>query len=86
MCLMFILSKCGRKEARESEGFEMAVKVSMEIWPRGNGDLYLEMGIEMGIKREQQIRKNGERERESVCNGLVERNKKKIEKIYYLNK
>ena len=31
------------------------------VWirPRGKGDLCSEMGIEMGIEREQQIRKNG---------------------------
>ena len=40
----------------------------------------------MGIEREQQIRKNGERERESVCIGVIEGNNKKIEKIDYLNK
>uniref|UniRef100_A0A7N2REE9 HIT domain-containing protein n=1 Tax=Quercus lobata TaxID=97700 RepID=A0A7N2REE9_QUELO len=34
MCLMFILNERGREGARESEGFEMAVKVSMEIGPR----------------------------------------------------
>ena len=31
-------------------------------------------------------RKNGERERERVYKGVVERNNKKIEKIDYLNK
>ena len=43
----------------------------------------------MGIEREQQIRKNGQRERErehAYVKGLVERNNKKIEKIDYLNK
>ena len=49
------------------------------------------MGREMGIEREQQIRKNGERERErerehAYVKGLVEGNNKKIEKIDYLNK
>ena len=42
----------------------------MWIRLRGRGDLCSEMGIEMGremgIEREQQIRKNGERERESM--------------------
>ena len=41
----------------------------------------------MGIEREQQIRKNGERERErAYVKGVVERNNKKIEKIDYLNR
>ena len=45
------------------------------------------MGREMSIERKQQIRKNGQRERERECtyvNGVVERNNKKI--IDYLNK
>ena len=46
-----------------------------------------EMGREMSIERKQQIRKNGQREREcTYVNGVVERNNKKIEKIDYLNK
>ena len=49
------------------EGFEMAVKLSMEIWLRGRVDLCSEIGIEMcremGIEREQQIRKKMCRER-----------------------
>ena len=41
----------------------------------------------MGIEKEQQIRKNGQREREhAYVKGLVEGNNKKIEKIDYLNK
>ena len=55
---------------------------------RGRVDLEMsiEMGREMGIEREQQIRKMG-RERESAyVKGVVERNNKKIEKIDYLNK
>ena len=36
-CLIFILNERGREGARESEGFEMAVKLSMEIWPKGCG-------------------------------------------------
>ena len=45
----------------------------------------------MGIEREQQIRKNGERDRErererAYVKGVVERNYKKIEKIDYLKK
>ena len=49
-------------------------------------EMGIEMGREMGIEREQQIRKMG-RERESAyVNGVVERNNKKIEKIDYLNK
>ena len=51
-------------------------------------EMGIEMGREMGIEREQQIRKMGrERERESAyVRGVVERNNKKIEKIDYLNK
>ena len=47
----------------------------------------IEMDREMGIEKEQQIRKNGQREREhAYVKGLVEGNNKKIEKIDYLNK
>ena len=61
------------------------------VWirPRGRVDseMGIEMGREMGIERKQQIRKNGQRERECVyVQGLVEGNNKKIEKIDYLNK
>ena len=49
--------------------------------------LGIEMGREMGIEREQQIRKKMGRERErAYVKGLVERNNKKIEKIDCLNK
>ena len=68
----------------------------MWIRPRGRGDLCSEMGIEigreMGIEREQQIKKKWvererERERESMyIKGVVEKNNKKIKKIDYLNK
>ena len=41
----------------------------------------------MGIEREQQIRKNGQRERaRAYVQGLVEGNNKKIENFDYLNK
>ena len=54
---------------------------------RVDSEMGIEMGREMGIKRKQQIRKNGQRERECVyVQGLVEGNNKKIEKIDYLNK
>ena len=49
----------------------------------------IEMGREMGIERQQKIRKNGQKERErerAHVKGLVEENNKKIEKIDYLNK
>ena len=55
-CLIFILNDRGREGARESEGFEMVVKLSMKIWPRGRGDLCSKMGIEMG--REMGIESN----------------------------
>ena len=72
--------------------------VTKMVWirPRGRVDLCSEMGIEMGIKREQQIKKKRvererERERERVCvcvyvKRVVEINNKKIKKIDYLNK
>ena len=70
------------------------------VWIRSRGrvDLCTEMGIEigreMGIEREQQIKKKWverererERERESMyIKGVVEKNNKKIKKIDYLNK
>ena len=54
----------------------------------------IEIGREMGIEREQQIKKKRverererERERESMyIKGVVEKNNKKIKKIDYLNK
>ena len=69
----------------------MLVTEMVWIRPRERVDLCSEMGIEigreMGIEREQQIRKKMGRERErAYVKGLVERNNKKIEKIDYLNK
>ena len=71
--------------------------MTARVWitPRRRVDLCSDMGIEMGIKREQQIKKKKkgyrerERKREServYVKEVVERNNKKIEKIDYLNK
>ena len=65
--------------------------VTEMVWIRLRGrvdsEMGIEMGREMGIERQQQIRKNWYREREhAYVKGLVEGNNKKIEKIDYLNK
>ena len=67
-----------------------SVLVTEMVWirPRVRVDLCSKIGIEMGIEREQQIRKKWvKRERaRAYVKRLVERNLKKIEKIDYLNK
>ena len=59
----------------------MLVTEMVWIRPRGRVD------SEMGIEKEQQIRKNGQREgARAYVQGLVEGEKKEKEKIDYLNK